>query len=60
MPRWLHILTQVLSSVGGILGAVQGVKWAPIAAIGINAGVGIIQQQFNTDGTPQSIAFVKK
>lgn len=60
MPRWLNVLVQILSAAGGILGAVQGTKWAPFAALGVNSAVGIISQQFNTDGTPQTTAFVPK
>lgn len=60
MPRWLHIIVQIGSAAAGILGAVQGVSWAPIASLGINSTLGIIQQSYNTDGTPQTVAFEPK
>ena len=61
MPRWLHIVVQGLSAAGGIVGAVQTHSvWPAFVSTGINAAVGIISQSYNTDGTPQTVAFTQK
>lgn len=61
MPRWLHIIVQIATSAAGIIGAVQSTStWPLIVSTGINAVIGVINQSYNTDGTPQTVAFIPK
>jgi hypothetical protein len=65
MPRWINILLQVvalLSTYANNLTAVVPPQYQARVNLGIvlfAAIVGIIAHSYNTDGTPQSRAYVK-
>lgn len=62
MPRWLHGTLHVLA-VGAVAGLTVAKAVNPLAAAGISAAqamLGVAMQSFNTDGTPQTVAFVPK
>ena len=59
MPRWLHIVLQVLVQVAGGYAAYKtGTPLPSVIAGGVSATVGVAQQAYNTDGTPQTTAFI--
>lgn len=58
MPRWLHIVLQVLSTAGGAyLSYKTGSPLPSVISTGVSGLTGVIQQQYNTDGTPQAAPF---
>jgi hypothetical protein len=62
MPRWFQVLLQALMMSCTILLAARG-QISPGAALGISAlqgALGVVCQSYNTDGTPQAVAFRKK
>ena len=61
MPRWLQILLQVLATASGAYASyATGTPLPLVISGGTNAVIGGIAQSYNTDGTPQSQAFVPK
>ena len=61
MPRWLQILLHLGTIAGGSYAAVAAGSSIPlVVSSGINAAIGAIAQTYNTDGTPQAVAFQPK
>lgn len=61
MPRWLQILLHLATiGVGAWVAVEQGSPVPLVVSGGVQAAIGGIGQLYNTDGTPQSQAFVKK
>lgn len=60
MPRWLHIILQIATIGVGVAGHVYGIPLIPIIATALSASIGVINQAYNTDGTPQETAFIPK
>ena len=57
MPRWLHIVLQVLSTAAGAyISYKTGSPLPSVISTGVSGLTGVIQQQYNTDGTPQAAA----
>ena len=60
MPRWLHVLLQGTLVGGQFIVPVLAPKHQQMGAASLaalNAFVGVINQAYNTDGTPQEKAF---
>ncbi len=58
MPRWLHIVLQVLSTAGGAyLSYKTGSPLPSVISTGVSGLTGVVQQAYNTDGTPQAAPF---
>ena len=58
MPRWLYIVLQVLSTaVGGYVSYKTGSPLPSVISTGASGLIGVVQQAYNTDGTPQSAPF---
>lgn len=61
MPRWLQIVLHVVTVAAGAYASyATGTPLPLVITSGVNATIGGIAQSYNTDGTPQTIAFVKK
>ena len=55
MPRWLHIVIQVLSTAAGAYVSYKtGSPLPSVISTGVSGLTGVIQQAYNTDGTPQA------
>jgi hypothetical protein len=60
MPKWLQIaLHLLLIAAGGYMSFASGTALPLVISSGVQAAVGAIAQHYNTDGTPQSVAFVQ-
>lgn len=58
MPRWLHIVLQVFSTAAGAyISYKTGSPLPSVIATGVSGVTGVIQQAYNTDGTPQAAPF---
>ena len=58
MPRWLHIVLQVLSTAAGAYVSYKtGSPLPAVISTGVSGLVGVAQQAYNTDGTSQSAPF---
>lgn len=66
MPRWVNIFAQVVGTVGqglNVFGGYIPPKYQGFVALGLGLAqtvVAGIAHGYNTDGTPQSVAFVPK
>lgn len=58
MPRWLHIVIQVLSTAAGAyISYKTGSPLPSVISTGVSGLTGVVQQAYNTDGTPQAAPF---
>ena len=58
MPRWLHLVLQILSVAGGAYVSYKtGSPMAAVISTGVSGAVGVFQQKYNTDGSPQATAY---
>ena len=61
MPRWLQIVLHLVPiGLGSYLAVSAGSPIPLVISSGVNAAIGAIAQSYNTDGTPQSVAFDSK
>lgn len=58
MPRWLQITLHLAAIAAGAYLSVLTGSSVPLAVTtGVNAAIGTVAQSYNTDGTPQTVAF---
>jgi hypothetical protein len=61
MPRWLQILLHLTATGVGAYVSVKSGSPIPLVVSGATqTAIGGIAQLYNTDGTPQSVAFNKE
>lgn len=61
MPRWLQILLHLGATAAGAYAAYSTGSPLPLVITsGAQTAIGGIAQVYNTDGTPQAVAFVPK